>query len=66
MRERIYSKLLDLGASYNSQLKTSEIVQVAVEGVDQLETYFGQYLPQFFYAMIAPVTLFVRFKQNRF
>ena len=59
MRERIYSKLLDLGASYNSQLKTSEIVQVAVEGVDQLETYFGQYLPQFFYAMIAPVTLFV-------
>ena len=59
MRERIYSKLLDLGASYNSQLKTSEIVQIAVEGVDQLETYFGQYLPQFFYAMIAPVTLFV-------
>ena len=59
LRERIYSKLLDLGASYNSQLKTSEIVQVAVEGVDQLETYFGQYLPQFFYAMIAPVTLFV-------
>ena len=58
MRERIYSKLLDLGAFYNSQLKTSEIVQVAVEGVDQLETYFGQYLPQFFYAMIAPVTLF--------
>ncbi len=58
LRERIYSKLLDLGASYNSQLKTSEIVQVAVEGVDQLETYFGQYLPQFFYAMIAPVTLF--------
>ena len=41
MRERIYSKLLDLGASYNSLLKTSEIVQVAVEGVDQLETYFG-------------------------
>lgn len=58
LRERIYSKLLELGASYNSQLKTSEIVQVAVEGVDQLETYFGQYLPQFFYAMIAPVTLF--------
>ena len=59
LRERIYSKLLDLGASYNSLLKTSEIVQVAVEGVDQLETYFGAYLPQFFYAMIAPLTLFV-------
>ena len=51
-------KLLRLGASYNEQVKTSEVVQVAVEGVDQLETYFGAYLPQFFYAMLAPLTLF--------
>ena len=59
LRERIYEKLLRLGASYNQQVKTSEVVQVAVEGVDQLETYFGAYLPQFFYAMLAPLTLFV-------
>ena len=59
LRERIYEKLLRLGASYNEQVKTSEVVQVAVEGVDQLETYFGAYLPQFFYAMLAPLTLFV-------
>ena len=59
LRERIYMKLLRLGASYNQQVKTSEVVQVAVEGVDQLETYFGAYLPQFFYAMLAPLTLFV-------
>ena len=39
-------------------VQTSEVVQVAVEGMDQLETYFGAYLPQFFYAMLAPVTLF--------
>lgn len=58
LRERIYRKLLRLGASYRTQAKTSEVVQVAVEGVDQLETYFGAYLPQFFYAMIAPLTLF--------
>jgi ABC-type transport system involved in cytochrome bd biosynthesis fused ATPase/permease subunit len=58
LRERIYQKLLRLGAAYNTQIKTSEIVQVAVEGVDQLETYFGAYLPQFFYAMLAPLTLF--------
>ncbi len=51
-------KLLRLGASYNEQVKTSEVVQVAVEGVDQLETYFGAYLPQLFYAMLAPLTLF--------
>ena len=59
LREKIYEKLLRLGASYNEQVKTSEVVQVAVEGVDQLETYFGAYLPQFFYAMLAPLTLFV-------
>lgn len=59
LRGLIYEKLLRLGASYNEQVKTSEAVQVAVEGVDQLETYFGSYLPQFFYAVLAPLTLFV-------
>lgn len=59
LREEIYQKLLRLGTSYKEQVKTSEVVQVAVEGVDQLETYFGAYLPQFFYAMLAPLTLFV-------
>lgn len=58
LRSKIYQKLLRLGASYQEQVKTSEVVQVAVEGVDQLETYFGAYLPQFFYAMLAPITLF--------
>lgn len=58
LREMIYQKLLRLGSSYKEQVSTSEVVQVAVEGVDQLETYFGAYLPQFFYAMLAPLTLF--------
>lgn len=58
LRERMYRKLLRLGLSYKEQIHTSEIVQVMVEGVEQLETYFGAYLPQFFYAMLAPVTLF--------
>lgn len=59
LREMIYKKLLRFGTSYKEQVNTSEIVQVAVEGVDQLETYFGAYLPQFFYSMLAPLTLFV-------
>ena len=58
LRERLYRKLLALGPSYQEQVNTSEVVQVAVEGIYQLETYFGSYLPQFFYAMLAPVTLF--------
>lgn len=59
LREKIYLKLLSLGAAYKESVKTSEVVQVAVEGCDQLETYFGAYLPQFFYAMLAPLTLFI-------
>lgn len=58
LRQMIYKKLLKLGPSYKEQANTSEIVQIAVEGVEQLETYFGAYLPQFFYAMLAPLTLF--------
>ncbi|MDO4445262.1 MAG: ABC transporter ATP-binding protein/permease [Bacillota bacterium] len=58
LRQMIYKKLLRLGSSYKEQTNTSEVVQVAVEGVEQLETYFGAYLPQFFYAMLAPLTLF--------
>ena len=58
LREKIYGKLLRLGSAYRQQVQTSEVVQVAVEGVDQLETYFGAYLHQFFYAMLAPLTLF--------
>ena len=48
-----------MGASYHEKVSTSEVLQVFVEGVDQLELYFGKYLPQFFYAMLAPITLFV-------
>ena len=59
LREMIFEKLYHLGSFYKEKVNTSEIVQVAVEGVDQLETYFGSYLPQFFYAMLAPLTLFV-------
>ena len=58
LRELIYRKLLRLGAGYRQSASTAEVVQVAVEGVDQLETYFGAYLPQFFYAMLVPLTLF--------
>lgn len=59
LREKIYEKMLKLGASYREQVSSSEVVQVSTEGVEQLETYFGKYLPQLFYSLIAPLTLFV-------
>lgn len=59
LREKIYTKVLRFGAGYRSQIATSEIVQISTEGVEQLETYFGKYVPQLFYSLLAPVTLFI-------
>lgn len=59
LRELIYKKLLKLGTGYTSVESTSAVVQVSVEGIEQLEIYFGKYLSQFFYALLVPVTLFV-------
>lgn len=59
LRELIYKKLLKLGTSYNEVESTSSLVQFTVEGVEALEVYFGKYLPQFFYSMLSPITLFV-------
>ena len=58
LREKIYKKLLDLGVDYNDALSTSSTVQIAVDGVEQLEIYFGKFLPQLFYGLLGPLTLF--------
>ncbi|BDR64128.1 ABC transporter ATP-binding protein/permease [Clostridium tetani] len=59
LRNTIYEKLINLGINYNEKVSTSETIQVAIDGVEQLEIYFGRYLPQFFYSVLAPLTLFV-------
>lgn len=58
IREKIYKKLLDLGVNYVDTISTSSIVQITVDGVEALEIYFGRYLPQLFYSLLAPITLF--------
>ena len=59
IRESIYKKLLKLGVNYNDTISTSSIVQISVDGVEALEIYFGRYLPQLFYSLLAPLTLFL-------
>ena len=59
LRERIMNHLMKLHSTSSPKHMTSEIVQLCTEGVEQLETYFALYLPQFFYAVLAPVTLFI-------
>ena len=58
LRNKIYGKMLALGPAYRESVNSAEIVQMAGEGVEQLETYFGRYLSQFFYSLLAPITLF--------
>ena len=59
LRSRLYKKLSKIGNSYTNDWSTAEIVQLSSEGVEQLETYFANYIPQFFYSLIAPLTLFI-------
>lgn len=58
LRSTIYEKLLSLGVNYTNTISTSSTVQIAVDGVEQLEIYFGRFMPQLFYSIVAPLTLF--------
>ena len=59
LRSRLYEKLSKMGIGYTNKWSTAEIVQLSSEGIEQLETYFANYIPQFFYSLIAPITLFI-------
>ena len=59
LREKLFDKVYKLGIHYSSVVSTSELIQLAVEGIEQLETYFSMYLPQLFYSLLAPFTLFI-------
>ena len=59
LRSRLYEKLSKIGIGYINKWSTAEIVQLSSEGIEQLETYFANYIPQFFYSLIAPITLFI-------
>ncbi|ORX42969.1 hypothetical protein BCR36DRAFT_586902 [Piromyces finnis] len=59
LRSMIYNKFIEIGPNYHEVCPSSEIVQLSTEGVDQLEIYFGKYIAQFFYALLAPLTLFI-------
>lgn len=58
LREKVYDKIVRLGARGADGMSMAGLTQVAVEGVEQLDLYYSAYLPQFFYAMLAPLALF--------
>ncbi|MDR2305319.1 MAG: ABC transporter ATP-binding protein/permease [Treponema sp.] len=58
LREKIFKKLVSLGPAYSAHVSTAAAVQLSGEGVDLMEAYLGRYVPQLFYALLAPLTLF--------
>ena len=58
LRERVYGKIVRLGVRSADGMSMAGLTQVAMEGVEQLDLYYSSYIPQFFYAMAAPVILF--------
>lgn len=58
LRQQVYHKIVKLGVRSTDELSMAGLTQVAMEGIEQLDLYFSFYLPQFFYAMLAPVILF--------
>ncbi|EFD04575.1 ABC transporter ATP-binding protein/permease [Peptostreptococcus anaerobius] len=59
LRRAIYEKVLSMGTLYQEKLTTQEIVHLGVEGVEQLESYFGLYLTQFYYSFVSTFILFL-------
>ena len=59
LRQKIYDKIIKLGVRTTDNMSMAGLTQLSMEGVEQLDLYYSAYIPQFFYAMIAPIILFV-------
>lgn len=66
LRKKIYDKVVELGTSYQTHVSTAELVQLSVEGIEQLDIYFSRYIPQMFYSLLAPLILFIYISQFSF
>lgn len=58
LREKIYHKIMKLGVDSTEEMSMAGLTQISMEGVKQLDLYYVSYIPQFFYAMLAPLFLF--------
>ena len=59
LRKRLYAKVVALGPAHFGLERTGAVMISMIDGVEQLETYFGEYLPQLFVAFITPLVVFV-------
>lgn len=59
LREKTYDKIVRLGVRSTDGMSIAGLTQVSMEGIEQLDLYYSSYIPQFFYAMLAPLVLFL-------
>ncbi len=58
LRGRLYDKIVALGPAWFGAERTGGVMLSMVDGVEQLQTFFGQYLPQVAIAAFAPIAIF--------
>ena len=58
LRRRLFDKIVSLGPGYTGRQRSGELVLTLVDGIEQLETYFGEYLPQLFISALTPLMIF--------
>ena len=58
LHDRLYRHALDLGPGHFNQKRTGDVLVSLGEGVEQLQVFYGQFLPQVVVAAVAPVLIF--------
>ena len=59
LRKLLYEKVMELGPAHFGRQRTGEVILSIIDGVEQLETYFGRYLPQILVAFLMPIGIFL-------
>ncbi|MBI5950895.1 MAG: thiol reductant ABC exporter subunit CydD [Chloroflexi bacterium] len=59
LRNRLFAHILKLGPAYSRQQRTGELTAAAVEGIEALDAYFSQYLPQLVITTLIPISILI-------
>lgn len=59
LRERLFNHILKLGPAYTRGQRTGELTTTAVEGIEALDAYYSQYLPQLVITALVPISILI-------
>ena len=59
LRQQLFTHILKLGPAYTRAERTGELTASAVEGIETLDAYYSQYLPQLIITALVPISVLV-------